>query len=230
MPIWSTSWKVVTSTSKATILDFSLPGCSYTSLLLVQLDCLTPKHGDKSLEFCFYPPRSYKIKGRVQPPPPEGFSVFLMYIHEGFNFVPAVPSLSELGFNYLCRNIEMLNPLSITSWVVHFEWVNKLMQRLTTYKCNNISSYLQVYHNIGRCLCTIELRNVRSLGLGFGLEPQTPGLGLGLETCWTRTRVLASKTRTRQNVDSLHLCIFLCSIACLYCCALNRKCRKVYLY
>ena len=53
----------------------------------------------------------------------------------------------------------------------------------------------------------------RSLGLGFGPEPQTPGL----ETCWTRTRVLPSKTRTRletcrtrdatrENVDSLQLC------------------------
>ena len=74
--------------------------------------------------------------------------------------------------------------------------------------------YLQVFYNIIYGVVedafVLELRNVHSLGLGFGLEPQTPGLGLelGLETCWTRTptRVLPSKTRTRQNVDSLHLC------------------------
>ena len=45
----------------------------------------------------------------------------------------------------------------------------------------------------------LELGNFRSLGLGFELEPQTPGLGLGLVTCWTRTktRVLPNKTQTR---------------------------------
>ena len=49
-----------------------------------------------------------------------------------------------------------------------------------------------------------------SSGLGFGLETQKPGLGLKLETCWTRTRVLRiwtrtrdMRTRTRGNVASL---------------------------
>ena len=93
-----------------------------------------------------------------------------------------------------------------------FEWMNKCRDSLLT-------SVLWYYlWCCGRCLCAIELRNVRSLGLELGLKPQTSGLGLGLrlETCWTRTRVLAYKTRTRletcrtrtwQNVDSLHLWI-----------------------
>ena len=61
-------------------------------------------------------------------------------------------------------------------------------------------------------------RQFFSSGLGFGLETQKPGLGLGLETCWTRTRVLriwtrdsrhadSDSTRTRGNEDSLHLCV-----------------------
>ena len=75
-------------------------------------------------------------------------------------------------------------------------------------------------HHCGRCL-VVELGNFRTLGLGFGLEPQTPGLGLvACWTVWTRTQVLTRKTRTRletcrtrtrlgpdsKNVDSLQLC------------------------
>ena len=40
-------------------------------------------------------------------------------------------------------------------------------------------------------------RQFFSSGLGFGLETQKPGLGL--ETCWTRTRVLHIWTRARTR-------------------------------
>ena len=72
------------------------------SFHLVQLDCLTPTHGDSRWNFVAIYPRSYyKIKVRVVTTPPQYFSVFLIYIHGGLKFLPVVPSLSELRFNYL---------------------------------------------------------------------------------------------------------------------------------
>ena len=72
------------------------------SFHLVQLDCLTPTHGDSRWNFVAIYPRSYyKIKGRVVTTPSPrlcGFS----YVHSRRIYIlPAVTSLSELGFNYL---------------------------------------------------------------------------------------------------------------------------------
>ena len=44
-------------------------------------------------------------------------------------------------------------------------------------------AYYNIIYGVVEGAFVLELRNVHSLGLGFGLEPQTPGLGLGLESC-----------------------------------------------
>ena len=60
---------------------------------------------------------------------------------------------------------------------------------------DNTNVHLQDDTSLIPIQCEKDRSEFRSLRLRFWLEPQT--LGLGLETCWTRTRVLPSKTRTR---------------------------------
>ena len=70
-----------------------------------------------------------------------------------------------------------------------------------TYRCVTSWQNIKTFHHCGRCL-VLELGNSNSLGLVFGLDSKTPGLGLGLVTCWTRTRVLSSKTRTQTRLET----------------------------
>ena len=67
---------------------------------------------------------------------------------------------------------------------------------------STVDSTRMRFHPCGRCF-VLELGNFHSLGLGFGLKPQTSWLGLGLVTYLTRTwtRVLPSETRTRPDTS-----------------------------
>lgn len=84
----------------------------------------------------------------------------------------------------------MLNLLSITSWVVHFEWMNKCRD---SWKFIIIPMVLWKMHSYWNW----EMSATWDSGFGLDSQKQTPEHGRDLETCWTRTRVLPSTTQTR---------------------------------
>ena len=99
-------------------------------------------------------------------------------------------------------NCETENSLQVhlTTWKQHGDMPTVDSTRLRYVP---LTKYLKVSSQM-KMPCTIELGKFRSFGLGFGLEQQTPELGL--VTWWTRTRSspVYSRLRLADSTRNTH--------------------------